>query len=287
MVIFHRTSPFIAVPYFVYRFRTGPESGERRFPAINCEAGAGQAFPLRCSDQQLRIPGTPPSLDTRSSVAVRRVWRSGVLKFLFNEFFTPGRRPGPVFGHPPQVATLVHDGWRIELTAVPQAQQVFKTIGESGGSAFTHLGRLLVSGLGRSRTLQLSVVRNPNERFERHDLQDWRVADAHLADRKRNGRGASIISGPDGIRTRHPHSIGETHDFKRDSLLGRAASLLPLQHDENCVRSLAGDGSGLVNPWQTPGSRFLKFRAVSGVTCDNSRVRLVRETATGISIEKK
>jgi hypothetical protein len=60
----------------------------------------------------------------------------------FVDFLTPGPKPAPVFGYPPHVADLHYDGWRIRLSVVGNSQQVFKSLGETGGYAFTHLGQL-------------------------------------------------------------------------------------------------------------------------------------------------
>jgi hypothetical protein len=60
----------------------------------------------------------------------------------FNDFFTPGVYPSPTFGVPPHIVELQHGGWRIRLTAVPEFKEIYKSVGEAGGDAFTHVGRL-------------------------------------------------------------------------------------------------------------------------------------------------
>jgi hypothetical protein len=60
----------------------------------------------------------------------------------FQDFFTPGPKPAPVFGFPPHVADLRYGGWLVRLTAVKEHREIFKSLGETGGYAFTHLGRL-------------------------------------------------------------------------------------------------------------------------------------------------
>lgn len=60
----------------------------------------------------------------------------------FPDFLTPGPKPSPIFGFPPQVADLEAGGWRIRLTAVENSRDVFKGLDETGGYAFTHLGLL-------------------------------------------------------------------------------------------------------------------------------------------------
>lgn len=60
----------------------------------------------------------------------------------FSDFLTPGPRPSPTFGHPPSVAELVWNGWRIRLSAVDDSTKVFTSLKETGGYAFTHVGRL-------------------------------------------------------------------------------------------------------------------------------------------------
>ncbi|MCA1563200.1 MAG: hypothetical protein LC753_09675, partial [Acidobacteria bacterium] len=55
---------------------------------------------------------------------------------------TPGPKQASAFGFPPHVADLRYGGWRIRLTAVQQFREIFKSLGETGGYAFTHLGRL-------------------------------------------------------------------------------------------------------------------------------------------------
>ena len=42
----------------------------------------------------------------------------------------------------PMLAELQHGGWRIGLTAVPEFRNIFKSVGETGGYAFTHLERV-------------------------------------------------------------------------------------------------------------------------------------------------
>ena len=60
----------------------------------------------------------------------------------FPDFLTSGPKPPPVFGFPPSVAELRADGWRARLTAVEKAKEVFRSLKETGGYAFTHLGLL-------------------------------------------------------------------------------------------------------------------------------------------------
>jgi len=60
----------------------------------------------------------------------------------FSDFLTPGPRPSSQFGNPPSVAELVWNGWRVRLSAVDGSEQIFKTLKETGGYAFTHMGRL-------------------------------------------------------------------------------------------------------------------------------------------------
>lgn len=60
----------------------------------------------------------------------------------FSDFITPGPKPVPEFGYPPSVAELQWNGWRIRLSAVDQSKDVFTGLKETGGYAFTHVGRL-------------------------------------------------------------------------------------------------------------------------------------------------
>ncbi len=60
----------------------------------------------------------------------------------FPDFLTPGPKTAPVFGFPPMVADLEAGGWRVRLTAVEESSDVFKSLKETGGFAFTHLGVL-------------------------------------------------------------------------------------------------------------------------------------------------
>ena len=60
----------------------------------------------------------------------------------FQDFDTPGPKPAQVFGFPPHVSDLRYGGWRIQLTAVKEHKEIFKSLGATGGYAFTHLGRL-------------------------------------------------------------------------------------------------------------------------------------------------
>lgn len=86
-----------------------------------------------------RVSGSISSFATGIGTGLKEL---GFQVVNFNDFYTRGPRPGPVFGYPPRVATVAHDGWRIDLSAVPQAKQVFDGIGETGGYTFTHIGRL-------------------------------------------------------------------------------------------------------------------------------------------------
>lgn len=60
----------------------------------------------------------------------------------FSDLRTPGPQAAPVFGFAPHVSDLRYGGWRIQLTAVKEHRKIFKSLGETGGYAFTHLGRL-------------------------------------------------------------------------------------------------------------------------------------------------
>lgn len=60
----------------------------------------------------------------------------------FPNFLTPGPKAGPVFGFPPMVAELPCSGWRVCLTAVQDSRGILESLDETGGYAFTHLGRL-------------------------------------------------------------------------------------------------------------------------------------------------
>lgn len=86
-----------------------------------------------------RVSGTVSTFDTGLDVGLQAM---GFQVVNFNDFLTPGPKPAPVFGYPPQVADLRSGGWRVRLTAVPQSRQLFKSLDTNGGYAFTHLGRL-------------------------------------------------------------------------------------------------------------------------------------------------
>ncbi len=60
----------------------------------------------------------------------------------FPDFLAPGPKTPPVFGFPPMVADLQAAGWRVRLSAVEMSQEIFKSLKETGGYAFTHLGLL-------------------------------------------------------------------------------------------------------------------------------------------------
>ncbi len=60
----------------------------------------------------------------------------------FHDFITPGPKPAPVFGFPPKTVELRSAGWRACLTAVQDSKTIFESLKETGGYAFTHLGRL-------------------------------------------------------------------------------------------------------------------------------------------------
>lgn len=98
----------------------------------------------------LSIRGGPTGTFTRVTGSVSRFTKGtptdlrdlGFQVVNFNDFFTPGVQPSPAFGFPPHVADLAHAGWRVRLAAVPQFKDIFKSVGETGGHAFTHVGRL-------------------------------------------------------------------------------------------------------------------------------------------------
>jgi hypothetical protein len=60
----------------------------------------------------------------------------------FQDFLTRGPKAAPVFGFPPHVSDLRYGGWRVRLTVVREHREIFKSLDETGGYAFTHLGRL-------------------------------------------------------------------------------------------------------------------------------------------------
>lgn len=58
----------------------------------------------------------------------------------FSDFLTPGPRPS--FGHPPSTAELLWNDWRIRVSAVERSKDIFNSLEEAGGYAFTHMGRI-------------------------------------------------------------------------------------------------------------------------------------------------
>jgi len=104
-------------------------TAEVLFSSLRIETGAAGHF-VRVSGSVSRFTkGTPTGLKNIGFQVVN-----------FNDFFTPGVYASPTFGFPPHVAELQHGGWRIRLTAVPEFKEIFKSVGETGGYAFTHLG---------------------------------------------------------------------------------------------------------------------------------------------------
>jgi hypothetical protein len=77
--------------------------------------------------------------ETGASPDVRSI---GFQVLNFPDFLTPGSKPAPAFGFPPKVADLEAAGWRVRLSAVENSRQTFKSLKETGGFAFTHLGLL-------------------------------------------------------------------------------------------------------------------------------------------------
>jgi hypothetical protein len=86
-----------------------------------------------------RVSGSVSRFTKGTATGLREI---GFQVVNFNDFFTPGVHPSPAFGIPPHVAELLHASWRIRLSAVPEFKEVFRSVSETGGYAFTHLGRL-------------------------------------------------------------------------------------------------------------------------------------------------
>ncbi|MDZ4688597.1 MAG: hypothetical protein SH850_26285 [Planctomycetaceae bacterium] len=83
----------------------------------------------------------------------------------FSDFLTPGPRPAPVFGFPPRVADLLYGVWRVRLTAVEDSNEIFKSLSETGGYAFTHLGQLERSDGSRFNAAEGATVLDALGRF--------------------------------------------------------------------------------------------------------------------------
>jgi hypothetical protein len=99
------------------------------FSSLHIEMGAAGHFARVAGSVSRFTKGTPTGLKEIGFQVVN-----------FNDFFTPGVYATPTFGFPPHVAELQHGGWRIHLTAVPEFKEIFESVGETGGYAFTHLG---------------------------------------------------------------------------------------------------------------------------------------------------
>jgi hypothetical protein len=85
------------------------------------------------------VGGVISAFERGTSVGLKEI---GFQVVNFQDFLTPGPKQAPVFGFPPHIADLRFGGWLIQLTAVQQSKEIFKSLGETGGYAFTHLGRL-------------------------------------------------------------------------------------------------------------------------------------------------
>ena len=59
---------------------------------------------------------------------------------LVNDDVSTGRPAGSAFSR--YAAALIHDGWRVNLVAVPDADEVYKKLKVNGGYGFTHVGQL-------------------------------------------------------------------------------------------------------------------------------------------------
>lgn len=101
------------------------------FSSLRHEMGAGGTV--------VRVSGSAGRFARGISTGLKNI---GFQVVNFNDFVTPGVHATATFGFPPQVAELQHGGWRISLTAVPGSESIFKSVKETGGYAFTHLGRL-------------------------------------------------------------------------------------------------------------------------------------------------
>lgn len=104
-------------------------TAEVLFSSMRIEVGSAGHFARVSGSVSRFTKGTPTQLKDIGFQVVN-----------FNDFFSPGVYATPTFGFPPQVAELQHGGWRIRLTAVPEFKEIFKSVGETGGYAFTHLG---------------------------------------------------------------------------------------------------------------------------------------------------
>jgi len=104
-------------------------TAEVLFSSMHIEVGAAGHFARVSGSVSRFAKGTPTGLKNIGFQVVN-----------FNDFFTRGVYATPTFGFPPHVAELQHGGWRIRLTAVPEFRETFKSVGETGGYAFTHLG---------------------------------------------------------------------------------------------------------------------------------------------------
>lgn len=79
-------------------------------------------FGVRDGASFVRTSGSVSVFERGSGAALARI---GFQVVNFSDFLTPGRRQSPVFGYPPGVADLEHDGWRIRLSAVKESQEIF------------------------------------------------------------------------------------------------------------------------------------------------------------------
>ena len=106
-------------------------TAEVLFNSLHIEVGAAGHFARVSGSVGRFTKGTSPELKEIGFQVVN-----------FNDFFTPGVHATSNFGFPPHVAELQHGGWLIRLTAVPEFKEIFKSVGETGGYVFTHLGCL-------------------------------------------------------------------------------------------------------------------------------------------------
>jgi hypothetical protein len=109
---------------------------------------AGSVADVLVSSSSFGVKEGVPSLTISGSVSTfergvgGQVNEIGFQVVNFSDFRTPGPKAAPVFGFAPHVSDLRYGGWRIQLTAVKEHRKIFKSLGETGGYAFTHLGRL-------------------------------------------------------------------------------------------------------------------------------------------------
>jgi hypothetical protein len=94
---------------------------------------------VKDGDRSTKIKASISTFETGGQVPLVSV---GFQILNFPAFSTPGLESAPPSGFPPTLADLQGAGWRVRVTSVPNSTDIVKSLKETGGYAFTHLGEL-------------------------------------------------------------------------------------------------------------------------------------------------